>query len=332
MMGDSSSTILEIINAYPEGITNKDVKNAREALLSAVNPDKTLRDAFINSYGINPDIAYMNLDKEGLMNFEEMLGDRKDFTDLPISTKFETAVEDLKNHQILEGILTMDASTQIVENDKTYDLGERYVYQATLDDGRTFPVTSDYNFSSGISVDVYRNKPRIRLVLADFNGKPAVEVRLMEPGHMDERLTYVREKNPKSTKPITSPISQEDLENVDIFYYLDMTLEEMNKNISKNILTVSKIKGYDVIYQNIPYLVTRVEEKTVSLKSIDGKSITANISDITEIKDGKSIIKNSVDAEVAKINQFVSSSILKTLNDDISLDMALKNIKSNKCI
>jgi hypothetical protein len=322
--------VYELIESYPNGITAKNIKEARQTLLSEVNRDEVLRERFINSYGLDPDVVLAKLLRENLMDF----GKRKeqDFTDLSIPEKFNIAVDELKNHQILEGTLTMDASTQIVENDKTYDLGEHYVYQVTLDDGRTFPVTSNYNFSSGISVDVYRNKPRIRLALAEFNGKPAVEVRLMEPGHMDERLTYVREKNSKSTKPITSPISQEDLENVDIFYYLDMTLEEMNKNISKNILTVSKIKGYDVIYQNIPYLVTRVEEKTVSLKSIDGKSSTANISDITEIKDGKSIIKNSVDAEVAKINQFVSSSILKTLNDDISLDMALKNIKSNKCI
>jgi len=329
-MGDSFSTIIEIIQANPEGITNTDVKNARESLLSKANRDETLRDDFINSYGINPDIAYRKLDTADLMNFGEKPGGGKDFTDIPIPKKFDIAVEDLKNHQILQGTLTMNAPTQIVQNDKTYDLGKEYVYQVTLDDGRTFPVSSEFYFAPNIPRPLYTNKPRVRLVLAEFNGKPAVEVRIMEPGYNDQRISYIREKDPKATKPITYPLSQEDVETGDIFYYLDMTLEEMNKNISAPILVVAKQKGYDVIYNNVPYLVTRVDQKGVSLKDIDQKTITVNISDITEIRDGKGIIKSKIDEEIAKINQAAANSILTTLND-IPMDVALKNIKTNKC-
>ena len=309
--------VYELIESYPNGITAKNIKEARQTLLSEVNRDEVLRERFINSYGLDPDVVLAKLLRENLMDF----GKRKeqDFTDLPIPTKFNIAVEELKNHQILEGTLTMDAST---------DLGTEYSYQVTLDDGRTFPVTSEFNFDFSIPTDLYRSKPNVRLVLVDFRGKPAVEVRIMEPGYQDTRLTYIRENPIKAKAPVQFPVDETSVENP---ANQEMTLSEMNKNISQPILLSAMEKGYDALYKNVPYNITNVTDKTVSLRSIGGVTVTVNISEVSELRDGKGLVKDQVDIETAKINQAVANSILTSLDDSLSLDAALKSIKTNKC-
>ena len=110
-----------------------------------------------------------------------------------------------------------------------------------------------------------------------------------------------------------------------------MTLDEMNKNISKPVLTIAMQKKYDVIYNNTPYFVTNISEKTVSLKAIDGSSVTADISEITEIRNGQGILKDATDLATAKINQAIAKAVLTKLDDSISSVDALNKIKSNKC-
>jgi hypothetical protein len=213
----------------------------------------------------------------------------------------------------------MDAST---------DLGTEYSYQVTLDDGRTFPVTSEFNFDFSIPTDLYRSKPNVRLVLVDFRGKPAVEVRIMEPGYQDTRLTYIRENPIKAKAPVQFPVDETSVENP---ANQEMTLSEMNKNISQPILLSAMEKGYDALYKNVPYNITNVTDKTVSLRSIGGVTVTVNISEVSELRDGKGLVKDQVDIETAKINQAVANSILTSLDDSLSLDAALKSIKTNKC-
>jgi len=311
--------VYKLIERYPDGITTKNIKEARQALLSEVNRDEALRERFINSYGLDPDVVLAKLLRENLMDFGKKDKTEQDFTDLPIPAKFNIAVEELKNHKILTGILTADLPT---------DLGAQYSYQVTLDDGRTFPVTSEYHFDSSIPTDIYRSKPNVRLVLVDFRGKPAVEVRIMESGYQDMRLTYVRENPIKAQAPVQFPVDETSIENP---INQEMTLSEMNKNISQPILLSAMEKGYDAMYKNVPYNITNVTDKTVSLRSIDGVMVTVNISEVSELRDGKGIVKDQVDIEMAKINQTVTNSILTSLDDSLSLDAALKNIKKNKC-
>ena len=325
---DIPNEILALIEAYPNGIKKGDI----DQRIKDLTPDTELEDLkkdFINTYGLDLEKVFFNR----LQTIKEptITGKTAEqlFNELSISEKFKTAVDELKNYNILTGNLTTDFEPLPGQ-------GIEYAYQVTLDDGRKIPVSSEYYFNTDVDPDTYRNNPKVSLVLVDFKGKPAIEVRLLEPGFEDVRLTYARENPLKYTKPLTYNITPtvaeaQALEIQDMLPYLDMTLDEMNKNISKPVLTVAKQKKYDVIYQNTPYFITNISEKTVSLKAIDGTSVTADISEITEIRDGQGILKDATDLATAKINQAIAKAVLTKLDDNISSTDALNKIKSNKC-
>jgi len=319
---DIPDKILALVEAYPNGIKNSDI----DQRLRELNPDTELNDLkkdFINAYGL--DLERVFFYKLDVVEEPPVTKTYEDFfNESSIPEKFTTIVNELKDHNILQGTLTQDFPW---ESNK---LNEEYRYQVTLDDGRQVPVTSAYYFNKDISTDVFRNNPRVRLVLTEFNGKPAVEVRTMEPGVEDKQLTYIREsKEVKLGKPITFPIYNDDL--LQEPAPEDTTIEEINKNISQPTLLLAWGRGYDAIYNDVQYFITKVTDKTVSLRTINDKTITVNISDIKEVRDGKGLIKSKIDAEMAKLNQTAVKNVLTSLDDTINITTAAKNIKDNKC-
>ena len=330
---DLINDVYVLVDQYKNGITDKDIKDYKEDVTGSAAVD--LAEDFTKDYGLNLaqfQLKLYDLEQRGLLDeplVEKVVTFVDEFNKSSIPDKFKEVVKELKDHNILTGNLTADFEALPGQ-------GEEYAYQVTLDDGRKIPVVSEYYFSTEISPDIYRNRPKVRLVLADVKGKPAIEVRLLEPGFEDIRLTYARENPLSYIKPLgygikASPEEVQALQIQDLLPYLDMTLDEMNKNISKPVLTIAMQKKYDVIYNNTPYFVTNISEKTVSLKAIDGSSVTADISEITEIRNGQGILKDATDLATAKINQAIAKAVLTKLDDSISSVDALNKIKSNKC-
>ena len=109
------------------------------------------------------------------------------------------------------------------------------------------------------------------------------------------------------------------------------TPEELSKKINIESLTTAMQKGYNIIYKNKAYVVSKIEENIVSLTNLQGETITANPDDITSIEDSKSLKTEGEETDTVKGNSDAIKNEGITLTPGINKNDALNNIKKKKC-
>ena len=109
------------------------------------------------------------------------------------------------------------------------------------------------------------------------------------------------------------------------------TPEELSKKINIESLTTAMQKGYNIIYKNKAYVVSKIEENIVSLTNLQGETITVNPADITSIEDSKSLKTEGEETDTVKGNSDAIKNEGITLTPGINKNDALNNIKKKKC-
>jgi hypothetical protein len=112
----------------------------------------------------------------------------------------------------------------------------------------------------------------------------------------------------------------------------EITIEDINKNLTADNLALAQERGYDAIYKNERYAITKVEQNSVSLKALDGSTQTVAPSEITAVTEKENVVITSEENKDFKDN----SKKLETGAFDVdfdadNLDDAANAIRKNIC-
>ncbi len=112
----------------------------------------------------------------------------------------------------------------------------------------------------------------------------------------------------------------------------NLTIEDINSNLSVNNLAVAQERGYDAIYKNNKYAIAKVSENSVSLKSLDGTEITVKPEDITGVTQQEIVVETPAETQTFKSNDKVLDEEELEFDDEAEdLDEAINNIRKNIC-
>ena len=110
------------------------------------------------------------------------------------------------------------------------------------------------------------------------------------------------------------------------------TIEDINQNRTINNLQIAQERGYDALYKNNRYTITKVDENSVTLKAIDGTTLEVKPEEITAITETENVVVTPEETEAFKANETVLSiGKFKVDLEADDLEAAIKKIKDNIC-
>jgi len=112
-----------------------------------------------------------------------------------------------------------------------------------------------------------------------------------------------------------------------------VTIEDINQNRTINNLQIAQERGYDALYKNNRYTITKVDENSVTLKAMDGTTLEVKPEEITAITQTENVVTTLEENEVFKSNQKVDEGFFNFdfNSDDNDLDKAGDDIIKNIC-
>ena len=112
----------------------------------------------------------------------------------------------------------------------------------------------------------------------------------------------------------------------------NLTIEDINNNLTPSNLAVAQERGYDAIYKNNRYAITKVDENSVSLKALDGSTMTVKPEEISGVTQQEDVVDKPEDTKTFKNNDEVLGE--EDINIDFDADNlndAAGNITNNIC-
>jgi hypothetical protein len=110
------------------------------------------------------------------------------------------------------------------------------------------------------------------------------------------------------------------------------TIDDINLNLTINNLQIAQEKGYDAIYKNNRFAITKVDQNSVTLTAIDGTVVEAKPEDISAVTNAEGIVATTEENKDFKSNE----QVLNTGEFDVDFDAdslgdAAKDIEDNIC-
>lgn len=110
------------------------------------------------------------------------------------------------------------------------------------------------------------------------------------------------------------------------------TIEDINQNLTVNNLQIAQEKGYDAIHENNRYAITKVEQNSVTLKSMDDTAIIVKPEEISAVTKAEDVVTTAEENKDFKDNQKVLDTGTFDIDDDADdLDAAADDIRKNIC-
>jgi hypothetical protein len=113
---------------------------------------------------------------------------------------------------------------------------------------------------------------------------------------------------------------------------IEPTITDINQNITSPNLATAQEKGYDAIYQNKRYAIIKVDENSVTLKSMDDTAIIVKPEEITAVTKAEDVVTTTEENNDFKKNQEILKTKTFDINDDADdLNAAADDISNNIC-
>lgn len=112
----------------------------------------------------------------------------------------------------------------------------------------------------------------------------------------------------------------------------EVTIDDINKNLTVDNLAIAQERGYDALYKNNRYVITKVEENSVTLKALDGSTVDVEPSQITAVTAKEDVVATSKENEDFKGNEkILSTGDFEVDFDADDLKKAADDITKNIC-
>jgi len=232
------------------------------------------------------------------------------FNQLSIPEKFAIITKELEGGKVLIG--TYYQASSVAERKDLYTgMPDNLTQEVRLDDGRILQA-SQYNnniFSA--------NRVNVRLVEKLINGKLTKTLEVLTNGR---QFTYIRENPVKwNVKTETKPV------------IIDLSLEDINKDINLDSLAIAKNKNYEVVYESVTkpedngrYIIESISKNSVTLTGLS-KTIVIKTE---EIKDNiKEVLNNEIIPSSPVDTETIINNINTVKKNDIVIDDTLTDME-----
>lgn len=362
--------VYDMINEYPRNIRDRDITEYKESL-NPNQDILDLKKSFAAKHGLDIEKAYFKLESQDLLNYSETAPEGIDTTEPPADLLDITKVEPVEgvhpeyqgkvifvtpgsgktnlaktNEQVvdaddllLEAIQELNPEYPIsdqltaaqnifdairyagIDKTKLYNIGRQKVKEMAAK-GKTV-ITSSTEFMKDADYVMNQTNPEFIIEKYDRMKELTGDTGKATIIGIYQDIQEVIKKSPQELVGVT-PV-QEETEVPEI------TIEDINNNLTADNLALAQERGYDAIYKNNRYAITKVDDNSVSLKALDGTTMNVDISEITAVTAKEDVVITLEDNKDFKASTDNIKSGIEFDDDAEDLDKAAGDIEKNIC-
>lgn len=154
-------------------------------------------------------------------------------------------------------------------------------------------------------------------VLNNLSGKDTIGI--------TQDISTAIKKSPAELSGLTTEIVEDTVPQ-------EVTIDDLNKNLTVDNLAIAQDRGYDAIYKNNRYAIIKVEQNSVTLKALDETEIIIEPSEITAVTAKEDIVATLEENKDFRSNEAVlNTGEFEVDFDADDLDSAADDITKNIC-